>query len=69
MKISARNMVSCKVKEIQEGSVNAEVILELSDGQEMTSIITLSSAKNLGLRPGMAVRAIVKASNVMIGVE
>ncbi|MBI2970144.1 MAG: TOBE domain-containing protein [Gammaproteobacteria bacterium] len=69
MKLSARNIIKCKVKEIRDGAVNAEIILSLPDGQEIVSVITRNSASELGLKRGMAVCAIIKASNVMIGVE
>lgn len=69
MKISARNGLNCTVKAITVGAVNSEVILALPDGQEIVSIITKQSAEALGLEPGKQVKAIVKASNVMIGVE
>jgi molybdopterin-binding protein len=38
-------------------------------GQIVTSAITAESAEELGLKPGMEVSAIVKASDVMIGVD
>ena len=69
MKISARNGLDCTVKAVTVGAVNTEVVLTLPDGQEIVSVITKQSAEALGLKPGKAVKAIVKASNVMIGVE
>lgn len=69
MKISARNMLKGIVKEIKEGVVNDEVIIELPNGMEITSVITKSSVQNLGLEIGKEAYAVVKASNVMIAVE
>lgn len=69
MKISARNMLKGIVKEIIEGAVNDEVVIELPNGLEITSIITKSSVKNLGLEKGKEAYAVIKASNVMIGVD
>lgn len=69
MKISARNILKGKVKQIKAGVVNTEVIVELPGGAEIVSIITKESANNLNLRKGKAVYAIIKASNVMIGVD
>lgn len=69
MKISARNVHQGKVKKIVPGAVNSEVIIELPGGIEMVSIITKSSAKNLGLKKGKNVYAVVKASNVMIATD
>ncbi len=69
MKISARNMLKGKVKQIKTGVVNDEVIIELAGGAEITSIITRASADNLCLAQGKEVYAIIKASNVMIGAD
>lgn len=69
MKISARNILKGKVKSIKTGAVNDEIVVELPGGAEIVSIITRSSAESLGLAPGKEVYAIIKASNVMIGVE
>jgi molybdopterin-binding protein len=69
MKISARNILKGKVKQVKVGAVNAEVIVELPGGAEIVSIITKESAENLKLKKGKAVYAIIKASNVMIGVD
>ncbi len=69
MKISARNILKGKVKTLKTGAVNDEVVVELPGGAEIVSIITKSSAEGLGLAPGKEVYAIIKASNVMIGVE
>jgi molybdopterin-binding protein len=69
MKISARNMLKGKVKAITEGVVNDEVIVELSNGLEIVSVITKSSVHNLKIEIGKEVYAVVKASNVMIAVE
>jgi molybdopterin-binding protein len=69
MKISARNMLKGKIKRIKPGAVNTEVILELTGGFEIVSIITKESADRLGLAVGKEAYAIIKASNVMIGTE
>ena len=69
MKISARNLLKGKVKAGKTGAVNDEIVVELPGGSEIVSIITKSSAESLGLAPGKEVYAIIKASNVMIGVD
>ena len=69
MKISARNILKGKVKKVVHGSVNSEVTIELPGKSELTSIITKVSSKNLGIKKGKVVYAIIKASNVMIAVE
>jgi len=69
MKISARNMLKGKVKQIKPGAVNTEVVIDLPGGSEIVSIITKESADKLGLAVGKEAYAIIKASNVMIGIE
>ncbi len=69
MKLSARNQLRGTIKRITPGAVNTEVVIELSDGIEIVSIITVSSAESLNLRVGQEAYAVIKASNVMIGVD
>lgn len=69
MKISARNVLKGRVRRLTPGAINTEVILELAGGTEVVSVITKESARTLGLSEGKEVYAIIKASNVMIGVD
>jgi molybdopterin-binding protein len=69
MKISARNVLPATVKKVTPGAVDSEVVMELAPGIEVASIITKVSAERLGLKPGSKAYAIIKASNVMIGVD
>jgi len=66
MKVSARNLIPGKVKEITMGPVNAEVIVEVAPGIEVVSMITAHSVTSMGLKKGSEVKAMVKASNVML---
>ena len=69
MKISARNILKGKVLRITAGAVNTEVVIETPGGEQIISIITKNSAESLKLQVGSEAYAIIKASNVMIGVE
>ena len=69
MKLSARNQLKGTVTAIHPGAVNAIVILELDGGQLVTSSISMGSLKDLNLQVGQTAYAIVKASNVIIGVD
>jgi molybdopterin-binding protein len=69
MRLSARNILAGTIKSVTPGAVDTEVVIELSPGVEVVSIITKQSAEKLGLKPGAKAYAIVKASNVMIGVD
>jgi molybdopterin-binding protein len=69
MKISARNLLKGKVKSVNHGAVNSEIVVELPGGAEVVSIITKTSAEHLLLTQGSQVYAVIKASNVMIAVD
>ena len=69
MRLSARNVLKGTVKQVHAGMVNSEIVVELPGGQEIVSIITKTSAESLGLREGVKVYAVVKASNVMLAVD
>jgi molybdopterin-binding protein len=69
MKSSARNMLKGKVKQVEIGAVNAEIVIELAPGLEIVSIITKRSAQNLGLEAGKEAYAVIKASSVMVAVD
>lgn len=68
MKISARNVIKGTVVSVAEGVVTATVRVDIG-GQIITSSITMDSFKELEIAPGMEVYAVIKASDVMIGVE
>jgi molybdopterin-binding protein len=69
MRISARNVLKGTIKQIIAGSVNSEVIIETSCGETIVSIITKDSVETLGLKVGKEAYAVIKASNVMVGVD
>jgi molybdopterin-binding protein len=69
MRLSARNVLKGKIKQVKTGAVNTEVVLELGKGIEIVSIITKESADNLQLAAGKDAYAVIKASNVMIAVD
>ena len=69
MKISARNILKGKIVKVIRGAVNAEITIELPGGMHLVSIITNSSVENLALTEGKEAYAIIKASNVMVGVD
>jgi molybdopterin-binding protein len=69
MKLSARNVLAATVKKVTPGAVDSEVVVELAPGIEIVAIITKQSAEKLALKSGSKAYAIIKASNVMIGVD
>jgi len=69
VKLSARNVLKGKVKSIKAGAVNSEVVVQLPGELELVSIITKTSVENLRLKEGKEVYAIIKATNVILGVD
>jgi len=66
VKISARNVLRGRVKSVSVGMISAEVVVELSGGDEIVSVITKRSAEELELKEGKEVSVVIKATNVMI---
>lgn len=69
MKLSARNQLPGTVKSVKLGAVMAEVVVKLDGGEELTSAVTVNSVQNLGIQEGSRVYAVVKATEVMLGVD
>jgi molybdate transport system regulatory protein len=67
MNISARNQLKGKIVSIQEGTVNGMVALKTDGGDTFTSTISKEAVKELGLAPGKEAIAVIKATEVMIG--
>ena len=74
MKLSARNQFKGTIIDIQEGAVNGIVKIDIGGGNVVSSTISMTSIKELGLKVGgLAVGkeayAVIKATSVMIGVD
>ncbi|MBM9614080.1 TOBE domain-containing protein [Desulfobulbus rhabdoformis] len=67
-KISARNILSGTISRIVAGVVNDEVTIDLSGGNTVTSILTSESVRRIGLKEGMSINAVIKASDVLLAV-
>lgn len=68
-KVSARNRLKGRVSMVSKGIVNAEVSLDLANGETITATITNASAEMLGLSTGTTAWALFKASAVILSVE
>jgi len=68
MKLSARNKLKGKIVDVKKGATTAHVKIDIG-GQVITAAITNESAEELGLASGKAAYAVIKASDVMIGVD
>ena len=69
MKLSARNKLKGKILDVKKGGTTAHVRLEIASGQIVTASITNEAVEELGLKPGSAAVAVIKASDVMIAVD
>lgn len=67
MKISARNRLKGKIVEVHKGATTAHVRINVN-GTIVTASITNEAVDELGLKVGQEAYAIVKASDVMVGI-
>ena len=67
-KFSARNVLDGVVTHVENGVVSSEVWIQLPGRLEIVASITKTSAHTLDLKSGDSVSAIIKASNVIVGV-
>jgi molybdopterin-binding protein len=68
MMISARNVLEGTVKDVKKGATTSHVLIDVK-GLTLTASITNEAVDELGLKPGLQVKTIVKASDVMVAVE
>jgi molybdopterin-binding protein len=69
MKLSSRNVLKGKVKKVNHGAVNSEVIVGLPQGYEIVSIVTKAAVENLGLKEGKEVYAVINAGDVILATD
>lgn len=65
---SARNALAGTVVSCREGAVNAEVVLQLAGGRQLVATVTNESVKDLDIRIGAPMQALVKSSHVILAV-
>jgi len=68
MKISARNRLKGKLVEIKKGATTAHVKIDVS-GTVVTASITNEAVDELKLKVGDTAYAVIKASDVMVGLD
>ncbi len=69
MKLSARNQLKGVIKAIEDGLITSKVIIDLGGGNEIISIISKQSIKELDLKPGKEAYAIIKSTEVLVGID
>jgi molybdopterin-binding protein len=68
MRTSARNVLKGKIVEVRKGTTTAHVKIDVG-GQVVTAAITNESVDDLKLAVGQTAYAVIKASDVMVGVD
>ncbi|MBI4564575.1 MAG: TOBE domain-containing protein [Planctomycetes bacterium] len=66
MKYGARNKMEGTVTLIKKGTLMCSVTVQVPGPSEVSSVMTLDSLEELGLKKGDKVRAIVKAIHVLL---
>lgn len=69
MRISARNQIKGTVTEVVKGATTSHVRIDIGGGVIVTASITNAAVDELSLAPGKPAYAVIKASDVMIGVD
>ena len=65
MKLSARNQIPARVTGIHSGEAIANVELD-ANGVRLVASITVEAVRQLGLKEGSEVSAVIKASDVIM---
>jgi molybdopterin-binding protein len=68
MKLSARNKLKGKIVDVRKGATTTHVTIDIG-GAVVTASITNEAAEELKLAAGQAAYAVIKASNVMVGID
>lgn len=69
MKLSARNVLPGKIVSVKKGPVSSLVVIEIAPGIQLTSTVTADAVSELKLKKGAAAYAIIKAPNIILGVD
>ncbi|RWL86579.1 MAG: transporter [Mesorhizobium sp.] len=69
MKISARNILKGNVTDIVKGATNSHVRIDIGGGVIVTASITNEAVADLALEKGKQAYAVIKASDVMVGID
>ena len=69
MRLSARNQLKGRIVEVTKGQTTAHVRIDIGGGVVVTASLTNEAVDELGLKVGAAAHAVIKASDVMVGVD
>jgi molybdopterin-binding protein len=68
MKLSARNVLKGTIEQVQKGQTTAHVRINVG-GTVVTASITNEAVDDLKLKQGQTAYAVIKASDVMVGID
>jgi molybdopterin-binding protein len=64
-RVSGRNQLVGRIDAVRISGLMAEILISIG-GQQITSIITSRSAREMNLKPGQTAAALIKSTEVMI---
>jgi len=64
-RLSGRNQLVGRIESVRISGLMAEVVISIGE-QQITSIITARSAREMGLKAGQTAAALIKSTEVMI---
>jgi molybdopterin-binding protein len=68
VKLSARNILKGTITEVKKGQTTTHVLIDIG-GSVVTSSITNEAADELKLAKGQSAYAVIKASDVIVGID
>ena len=69
MKLSTRNIVKGKVIDVKEDALMARVKIDIGSGNFITAVITAEAVRDLEVKVGENICALIKATSVMLAKE
>ncbi|BAH07489.1 hypothetical protein CKR_2438 [Clostridium kluyveri NBRC 12016] len=66
MTLSARNQLKGKVTKITQGDVVSQILVDTGCKNLVSSVITTASLKDLEIKVGSEVKAVIKSTDAMI---
>jgi molybdopterin-binding protein len=69
VKISARNQLKGTIVDVVKGATTSHIRIDIGGGVIVTASITNEAVDELKLAKGKAATAVIKASDVMVGVD
>ena len=68
MKLSARNQIKGRIVGVTRGATTSHIRIDVGGGTTITASITNEAVDELGLKDGQQAYAVIKASDVMVGI-